>query len=71
MGEDNHQNKVINRRDKSLEWQKRWLTPFLLVLSIIILVALIIFDAIPMWLGILLTIFGVSSLISVIRKNKR
>ena len=71
MDEEGNQNKVINGRQKSLEWQKRWLTPFLLVLSIIILIVSIFFGAIPMWLGILLTIFGVLSLISVIRKNKR
>jgi fatty acid desaturase len=66
--------KPKTRREKSVEWQNRYLTPILVVLALIVLIGLVASSAvgsISWWVSVGLLAFGAFTLVSVIRRNRR
>jgi fatty acid desaturase len=59
---------------RSVDWQKRYLTPVLVALALIVLIAVVAASAvgsISWWVAVGLLAFGVFTLVSVIRRNRR
>lgn len=58
-----------NRRQRSVEWQNRYLTPVFLIAAVLAVALVWAVGAIAWWLAVLLLAFGVATLVGVIRRQ--
>jgi uncharacterized membrane protein len=63
--------KPKTRREKSVDWQNRTITPVLLAIGLIVVAASWAVGAIEWWLAVLVLAFGASALVSVFRRNRQ
>ncbi len=63
--------KPKTRREKSVDWQNRYITPILLAIGLIVVAASWAAGAIQWWLAVGVLAFSAAALISVIRRNRR
>lgn len=58
-----------NRRERAVAWQDKWITPILLVVAVIVVVAATAAGGIPWWLGVIITAFGLLTLVTLVRRR--
>ena len=57
--------------ERSVNWQQRNITPILLALALIAVMAVTAVGGVPIWLGILIGVFVAWALIQRIRQRRR
>jgi Flp pilus assembly protein TadB len=58
------------RRQRSVDWQNRYITPILVGLAFVVIAAVWALGGIPAWMAILLLVFAGASFVMAIRRNR-
>ena len=58
-----------NRREQTVAWQEKWITPILVVVAIVAVVAATAAGGIPWWLGAIIAAFGLLTLVTLVRRR--